>query len=178
MDKQPPRDQVKKADTQAVRQCQQDRHQDAVPVLRHHQVERQVADRVEVALRARRKKILREPPAKQLVRQVIVVVEQIPADILAGVQRPPRANEGRQAEHQPRRRAGSAPFGYRLLRDLSCLTRSSTALAAFSSPSRRYWFWSSLKAAFPGEGHTDTAVSRSRVAPALSRTLARSTPRM
>jgi hypothetical protein len=51
-----------------VHERERDRRGDAVPAGGHHQVKRNVAERVEIALRARGVKILRDPPGNQLER--------------------------------------------------------------------------------------------------------------
>src|SRR5690349_9638801 len=178
MDKQPIGDEIQERDAQAVSGGERDAYQHAVPARRHHEIERQVADGVQVALRARREEILAEAPGDELKGKVIVVVELIPVDVLAGVHRPGRAKDRRQAEHEPCRCASHARFAYLLLRDLRSFTRSPTPFAAASFPILRYCASSSLKAELPGDGQTDTDVSRSRTAPGRSPTFARSTPRI
>src|ERR671934_320670 len=65
-----------------------------MPAGGDHRVEGQVADRVQVALRARSEEIPIEPVMQQLVWQVIVVVEKVPTDVFAGEDRPHRARGG------------------------------------------------------------------------------------
>jgi hypothetical protein len=108
MGEQPPCEKVEQSQARAVRDGQRDRREDAVPARRDHQVERKVADRVKVALRACREEILLKAPGNQLEGEIIVVVEKIPVDILAGEDRPHRASHRRNAvDHQTH--AGSTP---------------------------------------------------------------------
>src|SRR2546421_7415428 len=86
------------------REC--DRRVDAVHV-RRQQVEGHITEGIEVALRARGEKVLREPTAEELVGQVVVVVEEIPVDVLAGEDGPQRAERAGQQED------GGAPHCYR-----------------------------------------------------------------
>ena len=104
----PPGDQVEQGD---ARRCAPaasvDGRRDAVPAGRHHQVERQIAERVQVALRAGGEEILLQPAGEQLERQVIVVVEQVPVEVLAREHGPGCAQRRRQDEDRTARRAST-----------------------------------------------------------------------
>ncbi len=95
-----PCDQVEQGDAGAVGHRKRDRGDHAVPAGGHHQEKRQIADRVEIALRAGGEKILLQPAGKQLERQVVVIVEQVPIKVLAGKHGPHRAERGGHAKHQ------------------------------------------------------------------------------
>src|SRR5919199_6699867 len=100
MRKYPPSDQVKHAERQAVRNGENQRSHDAVPARRHHQVKGQVTDRIKIALRACREKILPEPTREQFEGNVIVIVEEVPIEVLAGVDCPRRAKQHRKAKRE------------------------------------------------------------------------------
>jgi hypothetical protein len=95
---QPPANQVEQRDVDAVDRGEGCRRQDAVPAGRYHEVEGKIAERIEIALSARREVILLEPSLEPLVGHVVVIVEQVPVDVLARGDRPERAKHGRDGE--------------------------------------------------------------------------------
>src|SRR5437879_11861693 len=108
-DKRPQGKEVKQPDAQAVSDGEHNRYRDTVPAGRNHQVERHVAARVEIALRARGEEVLPEPTSEQLERKIVVVVEEMPVDVLACVDSRRRADCGGRATNRSARRASLRP---------------------------------------------------------------------
>jgi hypothetical protein len=102
----PPGDDVEQAYARGVKRGEDERRDDGVPAACHHQIERQVAQRIEVALCAGGEEILLQPSGEQLERRVVVVVEEVPVDILARKQRPRRGERRRREERRKKPERG------------------------------------------------------------------------
>src|SRR5688572_8378574 len=88
---------------------QKDGYGDAMPARGYHGVEREIADGIQIALCARGEEILLESSLQQLERRVEMVIEQIPADVLAGIKRPCGTQARGQQERRAEMRSSHAP---------------------------------------------------------------------
>jgi hypothetical protein len=97
----PVRDGIEQRDVACVSRGEHCGNHDAVPSGRNHPVERQIANAVQVALRARSEEIALQPAFLKSVRRVVVVVQQVPAEILPCMECPENGDRGGRSEYDP-----------------------------------------------------------------------------